>query len=412
MTHTIDTDRPYAADAAWMQRALALAARALGRTAPNPAVGAVVVRDGAVAGEGWTAPPGGPHAEIVALRQAGERARGATLYVTLEPCAHYGRTPPCVDALIAAGIQRAVIAIPDPFPGVSGRGIARLEQAGIAVTLGVGADDAIALNAGFLTRNLHERPTVTAKYAMTLDGRIATHTGHSRWITGPEARREAHRLRDAHDAILVGIGTVLADDPQLTTRLPDDECGDGGPHHPLRVVLDSRARMPLDAAMIKPETPGTTLIVTSERAPLDAVEALRATGAGVVPLPERDERIDVRAMLRLLAERGVNSVLIEGGATVLGALFDADLIDRLVAFVAPVVVGGAAAAGPFGGAGHATMDAAERLSEVKMRMVGADFMLSGRLHPLPSLEELLCSAESSKRSAESSRSIGEAATTP
>ena len=399
-------------DDAWMRRALALAGRALGRTSPNPAVGAVLVRDGVVVGEGWTAPPGGPHAEIVALRQAGDRARGATLYVTLEPCAHFGRTPPCADALIAAGIQRAVIAILDPFPGVSGRGIARLEAAGVAVMLGVAADAAIALNAGFLSRIRDGRPTVAAKYAMTLDGRISTHTGHSRWITGPEARCEAHRLRDTHEAILVGIGTVLADDSLLTTRLPDDDCGDGGPHHPLRVVLDSRARMPLDAAMLKPETPGATLIVTTERAPHEAIAALCACGTEVAQLPERDGRIDLRTLLRVLAERGVNSVLVEGGATVLGAFFDAGLIDRIVAFVAPVIVGGASAPGPIGGTGHATIDMAARLSDVETRTVGTDFMLTGRLRPLPKLEDLLCSAESSKRSAESSRSIGEAATTP
>ncbi|HVX31381.1 MAG TPA: bifunctional diaminohydroxyphosphoribosylaminopyrimidine deaminase/5-amino-6-(5-phosphoribosylamino)uracil reductase RibD [Nitrolancea sp.] len=400
-----------AIDAAWMRRALALARRAVGRTSPNPAVGAVLVRDGVVVGEGWTAPPGGPHAEIVALRQAGERARDATLYVTLEPCAHFGRTPPCVDALIAAGIRRAVVAIPDPFPGVSGRGLSRLEAAGIAVTLGIEADAAIALNAGFLNRVRHERPTVTAKYAMTLDGRIATRTGHSRWITGPDARREAHRLRDAHDAILVGIGTVQADDPLLTTRLSESECGDGGPHHPLRVVLDRRARTPLSAAMLRPDTPGQTLIVISEHAPEDAVSALRAAGADVVRLPEHDGQIDLRAMLRLLAERGINSLLVEGGATVHGAFLDADLVDELVAFVAPVVVGGASAPGPVGGVGRDVMDRAPRLKDVETRQFGTDFMISGRLHPLPTLEDLLCSVESSKRSARSSRSIAGVATT-
>ena len=400
-----------AIDVARMRRALALARRALGRTAPNPAVGAVLERDGAVVGEGWTAPPGGPHAEVMALRQAGERARGATLYVSLEPCAHVGRTPPCVDALIAAGIERAVIAIPDPFPEVGGRGIARLEAAGIEVTLGVGASDAIALNAGFFKRVQSGFPDVTAKYAMTLDGRIATRTGHSRWITGPEARREAHRLRDRHDAILVGIGTVLADDSLLTTRLPDDDCGDGGPHHPLRVVLDSRARMPLTAAMLKPETPGVTLIATTDQAPEDKVARLRATGAGIVRLPERDGRIDLQALLRWLAERGVNSVLVEGGATVLGALFDTDLIDRLVAFVAPAIVGGTSAPGPIGGTGHDLMQAAVRLRDVESHAVGGDLELTGRLHPLPTLEDLLCSVESSKKPAGSSCSIARAART-
>jgi diaminohydroxyphosphoribosylaminopyrimidine deaminase/5-amino-6-(5-phosphoribosylamino)uracil reductase len=395
-----------------MQRALALAGRALGRTAPNPAVGAVLVRDDVAIGEGFTQPPGGPHAEIVALRQAGDRARGATAYVTLEPCAHFGRTPPCVDALINAGIARAVVAIPDPFSGVSGRGIARLEQAGIPVTLGVEANDAIALNAAFLRRILNRRPSVTAKYAMTLDGRIATRTGHSRWITGPEARREAHRLRDSHDAILVGIGTALADDPLLTTRLADDECGDGGPHHPLRVILDRRSRLPLTAAMLQPDAPGQTLIATSERAPHDAIAALRVAGAEVIQLPERDDRIDLHALLLAQSDRGVYSLLVAGGAAVLGAFFDADVIDDVIAFVAPVIAGGATAPGPFGGVGHDTMDGAARLGDVKWRTVGADFMFSGQLHSSPSLEDLLCSVESLKRSDGSARSTGAAATTP
>jgi diaminohydroxyphosphoribosylaminopyrimidine deaminase/5-amino-6-(5-phosphoribosylamino)uracil reductase len=405
MTHTIDTGQTGDTDAVWMRRALALAERAQGRTAPNPAVGAVLVRDGAVVGEGWTAPPGGPHAEIVALRQAGERARGATLYVTLEPCAHFGRTGPCAPELVHAGIARVVIAIPDPFPGVSGRGIELLEQSSVTVTLGVGAAAAIELYAGFLKRIQHGLPEVTAKYAMTLDGRIATHTGHSRWITGVEARQEAHRLRDRHDAILVGIGTVLADNSLLTTRLPIEAAGDGGSHHPLRVVLDSLARTPLDSSMLKPEMPGTTLIAATERAPAEAIAALRDAGAEVALLSTCDGRVDLHALLRHLAERGINSVLVEGGASVLGALFDADHIDSLVAFIAPAIVGGAAAPSPVGGAGREFMHLAARLSDVETRVVGADFMVSGRVHPLPTLEELLCSVESSKRSATSSRSI-------
>jgi diaminohydroxyphosphoribosylaminopyrimidine deaminase / 5-amino-6-(5-phosphoribosylamino)uracil reductase len=341
----------------------------------------------------------------VALRQAGERARGATLYVTLEPCAHFGRTGPCAPELVHAGIARVVIAIPDPFPGVSGRGIELLEQSSVTVTLGVGAAAAIELNAGFLKRIQHGLPEVTAKYAMTLDGRIATRTGHSRWITGAEARQEAHRLRDRHDAILVGIGTVLADNSLLTTRLPIEAAGDGGPHHPLRVVLDSLARTPFDSSMLKPEMPGATLIAATERAPAEAIAGLRDAGAEVALLPTCDGRVDLHALLRLLAERGINSTLVEGGASVLGALFDADLIDSLVAFIAPAIVGGAAAPSPVGGTGREFMHLAARLSDVETRVVGADFMVSGRVHPLPTLEELLCSVESSKRSATSSRSI-------
>ena len=216
----------------YMRLALAEGRRALARTSPNPAVGAVLVRDGRVVGAGATQPPGGAHAEIMALRAAGAAARGATLYVTLEPCAHHGRTPPCVDALIAAGVARVRAAIVDPFPPVAGRGLDRLRAAGIEAEVGLCAAEARALHEGFLTRLATGRPHVTAKWAMTLDGRIATRTGHARWITGPAARREVHRLRDRVDGILVGVGTVLADDPLLTTRLPDGEAGTAGPTTP------------------------------------------------------------------------------------------------------------------------------------------------------------------------------------
>lgn len=367
----------------WMERALTLAARVRGRVAPNPAVGAVLVRDNLVVGEGATEPPGGPHAEIVALRQAGDAARGATLYVTLEPCSHYGRTPPCTDALIEAGVARVVVAIRDPFPMVNGRGIDQLRAAGVRVDLGLASRPAAAINAGFLTRIHDERPEVTAKFAMSLDGRIATRTGHSRWITGPEARAEAHRLRDSHDAIMVGIGTVLADDPLLTTRLPAAECGAGGPHHPLRVVVDSLARMPPTAAMLHPSTPGRTLVAVTSAAPEHRVTALRAAGADVVVVPDGDGRVDVAALLGCLAGRGINSVLVEGGGALLGSLFDAGLVDRVEAFVAPVVIGGREAPGPVGGVGVATMEAATRLQDVETRQCGADLLIRGRLRPIP-----------------------------
>lgn len=377
-----------ATDLNWMRRALDLAASARGRVAPNPAVGAVLVRDGRLVGEGATEPPPGAHAEIVALRQAGALARGATLYVTLEPCAHYGRTPPCVDALLAAGITRAVVALRDPYPAVNGQGLRRLAAAGVRVELGLAAAAAAALNAGFLKRVHCGLPEVTAKFAVSLDGKIATHTGHARWITGAEARREGHRLRDTHDAIMVGVGTLLADDPLLTTRLPPEDCGAGGPHHPLRVVVDSQARTPPRAAMLQPDVPGRTLIATTRFAPPERIAALRAVGAEVVTLPHHGGRVDLHALLRCLAARGINSVLVEGGGTLLGALFDAGLIDRAVAFIAPVMVGGRDAPGPLGGEGVTTMDAARRLREVEVRQVGSDLMVQGRVQPIPGLEEV------------------------
>lgn len=376
-----------ATDRQWMARALGLAARVRGRVAPNPAVGAVLVRDGILVGEGATEPPEEPHAEVVALRQAGERARGATLYVTLEPCAHYGRTPPCVDALLAAGIARAVVAVRDPYPEVNGRGIRRIIEGGVAVELGLSAEPAIAINGGFFKRVRTGLPEVTAKFAMSLDGRIATRTGHSRWITGPASRREAHRLRDTHDAILVGIGTVLADDPLLTTRLPETEAGAGGPHHPLRVVLDSLGRTPLSAAMLRPHTPGRTLLAVGASASPERVAALRAAGAGVLTLPSCDGRVDLTALLRQLARDGVNTVLVEGGAGVLGALFDLDLVDRVVAFIAPAIIGGRDALAAIGGVGAATMEAATRLRDVEVSRLDGDVMVTGRVHPIVLPEE-------------------------
>lgn len=366
-------------DRRWMRRALALAWRAQGRVAPNPAVGAVLVREGEVVGEGATKPPGGPHAEIVALQQAGERARGATLYVTLEPCAHYGRTPPCVDALVAAGVRRVVVALLDPYREVCGRGIAQLRAAGVEVEVGLEAPEAALVNAGYLKRLRTGLPEVTAKYAMTLDGRIATRTGHSRWITDELARRKAHRLRDQHDAIMVGVGTVLADDPLLTVRLPPEEAGEGGPHHPLRVVVDSRARTPATAAMLRPDTPGRTLIACTASAPAERLAELAAAGAEILALPGGEGGVDVVALLRALGERGVNRVLVEGGGRLLGRLFDLGLVDQVVAFIAPVIVGGCDALGPVGGHGVATMDQAWRLQGVELCRLGPDVMVTGRL---------------------------------
>lgn len=375
----IEIEVSRAVDLQWMNRALAVASRARGRTAPNPPVGAVLVRDGVVVGEGWTERPGKRHAEVMALDQAGPRARGATLYVTLEPCAHYGRTPPCTDALVDAGIARAVISVRDPYPQVDGRGIAHLSRHGIRVDLGLGAREAAWINAGFFKRIRTGLPEVTAKFAMSLDGKIATHTGHARWITGPEARLEGHRLRDTHDAILVGLGTVLADDPQLTTRLPDSEAGVGGPSHPLRVVVDSRARTPHTSAMLQPETPGDTLIVTTDQAPFRAARALRSTGAEVLVLPARDGRVDLAVLLRELGRRGINSVLAEGGGALLGSLFTAGLVDRVSAFIAPVIIGGDGAPVPVAGDGVDTMDDALRLHNVEVRRFGQDLAISGTL---------------------------------
>ena len=358
-----------------MGHALRQAQSALGRVAPNPAVGAVLVRDGTVVGLGATQPPPGPHAEVMAIREAGDLAFGADLYVTLEPCSHHGRTPPCADAVIAAGVRRVIAATHDPHPLVNGGGFEKLRAAGIRVDVGLLAGEATHLIEGFVTRITTGRPRTTAKYAMTLDGRIATRTGHSRWISGSASRQDVHVRRDRSDAILVGIGTLLADDPQLTTRLPDELCGYGGPHHPLRVVLDRLARTPLAAKMLSPDIPGQTVIFASEQAPHERVHALREAGAEVVLL----EQVTPRQVLQRLGAWGVNDLLIEGGGNVLGAFFDAGLVDRVCVYVAPSIAGGAAAASPVGGAGVATMPAAWKIVDRTVTALGDDLLIEGRV---------------------------------
>lgn len=375
-------------DRAFMALALAEGARALGRTSPNPAVGAVLVQDGRIVGRGRTQPPGGPHAEIVALREAGAAARGATLYVTLEPCAHHGRTPPCVDALIAAGVAEVRVALGDPSPQVAGRGLARLREAGIRVAVGLGATEARALHDGFFTRLARGRPHVTAKWAMTLDGRIATRTGHARWITGPAARREVHRLRDRVDGIMVGVGTVLADDPLLTTRLPDEEAGDGGPHHPLRIVLDSAGRTPLGARLLRPDTPGRTLIACTAAAPEARRIAWRERGAEVLVVAGDGARLDLRRLLAELGARGLNTLLVEGGGEVLASCFAAGLVDRALAFVAPKLVGGRAAPGPLGGLGVGTLGESYRLRDLVVRHFGDDLLIGGEVDRASTADEM------------------------
>jgi len=359
---------------AYMQRALELAARARGRTSPNPMVGAVIVRDGNIVGEGYHHRAGTPHAEIHALRAAGESARGATMYVTLEPCCFHGRTPPCTDALIAAGIAEVHMAMLDPNPRVAGQGRAALEAAGIRTVVGEEEAAARALNAAYVTWITTGRPLVIAKFAMSLDGKIATHTGESRWITGPEARRRVHETRDTVDAILVGAGTVLADDPQLTTRLD----GRADVHHPLRVILDSRGRVPLDARLFDPHLPGRTVVATTAAMPEAIRRTLERQDVQVLSLPADEAgRVALPALLDALGRMEVTSLLVEGGATVLGSFFDAGLVDQVMAFVAPRIIGGAAAPGPVAGRGTPRLAATPRLRDVRVERLGRDLLICG-----------------------------------
>jgi diaminohydroxyphosphoribosylaminopyrimidine deaminase / 5-amino-6-(5-phosphoribosylamino)uracil reductase len=319
-----------------MAAALALARRGLGLVWPNPAVGCVLVREARVVGRGWTQPGGRPHAETEALRRAGGAAKGATAYVTLEPCSHHGRTPPCADALIAAGIARAVVAMEDPDPRVSGDGLARLRQAGVAVDLGLGEGEAGEINAGFFLRIRERRPLITLKLAMSLDGRIATRTGESRWITGEAARARAHLLRAQHDAVMVGSGTVLADDPLLNVRLPGL-----ARHAPLRIVLDGRMRLPLTSALVAGARKTPTWLVTLEGGDRHRRHAYEDSGVEVIEVPAGEEGvIDLKPMLQSLAAKGLTRILAEGGARLAAALLREHLVDRLAIFRAASLIGG------------------------------------------------------------------------
>ncbi|QGP92998.1 Riboflavin biosynthesis protein RibD [Neomoorella glycerini] len=361
-------------DVEYMRRALKLARQGLGRTSPNPAVGAVIVRDGRVVGEGYHQQAGTPHAEVHALQAAGEAARGATLYVTLEPCCHYGRTPPCTEAIITAGIRRVVAAMADPNPKVAGGGFQALRRAGIEVETGLLEDEARRLNEAFIKYITTGLPWVTLKMALTMDGKIATRTGASRWITGPAARQKAHELRDTHDAILVGIGTVLADDPELTTRLPGGKGRDA-----VRVILDSHLRLPLTARVLNLASPAPTLVATTAAAPGEARQQLAARGIEVIVLPAEDGRVAWQPLLAELARRQLTSILVEGGARVNATALAAGVVDKVVAFIAPKIFGGINAPGPVGGPGVASPDEAWQLARIRVEPCGEDIMLSGYL---------------------------------
>ena len=367
---------PMTAEISYMKRALSLARQALGTTSPNPAVGAVVVKDGMVVGEGHTLPPGQSHAEIVALQAAGQRTQGASLYVTMEPCCVHGRTPPCTQAIVSAGIREVHAATRDPNPRVDGNGLAELEAAGILVHSGEEEADANQLYEAFSKHINTGMPYVTAKFAMSLDGKIATHTGDSKWVTGDASRSHVQEMRRASDAVMVGVNTVLLDDPQLTAR-----DGDGRPlvRQPLRVVLDSSARTPPGARLLR--EPGQTVIAVTV-ATEERVRRLEEAGAEVLRLPAtREGLVDPCALLETLGARGVVSILVEGGGTLLGTLFDQGLLDKLAAFVAPVLIGGRSAPSPIGGNGVPAMAQAVRLDSARIERIGEDMLVVGYPRP-------------------------------
>ena len=359
-------------DNSYMKHAFAIAQEALGRTSPNPAVGALVVKDGVILGQGFTLPPGQSHAEIVALNQAGEKARNASLYVTMEPCCVSGRTPPCTQAIIAAGISTVHVATVDPNPLVNGRGLAELDAAGIVVHSGEEEEETRKLYEAFAKHINTGTPFVTAKFAMSLDGKIATSTGDSKWVTGPAARSYVHEMRRACDSVMVGINTVVRDNPLLTAR-----DGEGEPleRQPLRVVLDSTAHTPPDSLLLK--QPGQTLIAVTQP-PKGRVASLREAGAEVLPLPAtEDGMVDPSALLQTLGARGVVNLLVEGGGTLLGSLFDLGLVDKVAAFIAPVIIGGASAPSPVAGKGSITMERITRLERVSVERLEEDLLVIG-----------------------------------
>ena len=358
-------------DIKYMRMALRLAEKAKGRTSPNPMVGAVVVKNNKVISRGYHLRAGEPHAEAIALAKAGAAAKGATLYVTLEPCSHTNkRTPPCSPLVIQSGVKRVVVAMIDPNPRVSGNGLKALRKAGVQVVQGVLESESKKLNEAFVKHIATGMPFVTLKIAQTLDGRIATAGGESKWITGEQARAEGHRLRDSHDAILVGINTILKDDPSLTTRIPQGR-------DPLRIIVDTKLRTPLSAKVIKQTSSAKTCIATIAGMPTNKLEALLDSGAEILLVKERNKQVDLKALMKILGSSGITSVLIEGGAEVNASALKAGIVDKVVAFVAPMLMTGKDSLCSIGGESPQKLGQAIRISEVTSRFVGQDLMIEG-----------------------------------
>lgn len=360
----------------YMIRALEQAEKGRGWTSPNPMVGAVVVRDGKIVGRGYHQRAGGPHAEVNAIDDAGDLARGATIYVTLEPCNHVGRTPPCTHKILDAGIRRVVVAMDDPNPGVKGGGNRHLMERGIEVTRGICEEQARTLNEAFSTWITTGRPFVVVKCAATLDGRIATRSGDSRWVTGPAARAFVHRVRHWVDGIMVGVDTVRADDPSLTTRIDGENGSD-----PTRIILDTHLKMPLSAKMLTQASDAPTWIVCAPDAPADRRSALENAGARIIPAPLKNTRIDLAALMDQLGGMNITSLLIEGGGRVIGSALAAGIVDKVCFFYAPKILGGDDGVPMCRGAGPESMQESIPIHDLSVSRFDADVLLQGYLKP-------------------------------
>jgi diaminohydroxyphosphoribosylaminopyrimidine deaminase/5-amino-6-(5-phosphoribosylamino)uracil reductase len=359
------------ADMEYMQRAIELATQARGRTSPNPMVGAVIVKDGKIIGEGYHKKAGTPHAEIHALAAAGNEARGATLYVSLEPCCHHGRTPPCTEAIINSGIKRVVIAALDPNPKVAGGGLQRLKKAGIDAEFGLMQEAAMELNAVFFKYIQRALPYVALKTAMTLDGKIAAGSGDSRWITGPEARQHVHQLRNIYDAIMVGIGTVLADNPRLNTRLQEGQGRD-----PVRVIIDNQLDLPVNSIIAQSSREQPSLVFCGKEIDEHKASELSRLGVEIIKTDLENGLVPLQEVLAILAQREISSILVEGGAELNASLIEQGLVDKFYWFIAPKIIGGREAKSPVGGSGYQFMREALELSIRDIKSLGRDILIT------------------------------------
>lgn len=357
-------------DGGYMKMALQLAQKARGNTSPNPLVGAVVVKENTVVGTGYHQKAGTPHAEVHALREAGDAARGADLYVTLEPCNHYGRTPPCTEAIIRAGIKRVFVALSDPNPLVSGKGLARLREHGIEVYEGLLAEEARKVNEVFFKYIRTKLPFVAIKTATSLDGKIATKTGESRWITGEEARLHGHMLRSTYDAVLVGIGTISVDDPSLTCRLPNQEGRD-----PIRIIADSKLSISEESRVLNLQSSAPTIIATTSQSPADKRRLIEQKAPVLVV--NEGPRVVLPSLLKVLGEMDITSVLVEGGGQINGAFLRESLVDKYYCYLAPKIIGGTKALGSFAGEGVSTLADAVCLTDISIEHLGEDFLITG-----------------------------------